>query len=149
MNEERRRVILKMACAGLLSIFPKISLANWPSDAFKSISLAESLKALAPNKQKIKSDKVNLQAPAIAENGALVPISVSTNISSVERISILVANNPNPLAADFRLTNKCLPDVKIKVKMSETSPVLAAIETDSTVHTRTQEVKVTLGGCGG
>jgi sulfur-oxidizing protein SoxY len=92
---------------------------------------------------------VKLKVPDIAENGAVVPISVSTDIENVESISIYVEGNPNPLAATFELSPYIVAAVSTRIKMGKTSNVVAAVYSGGTVYTATQEVKVTIGGCGG
>lgn len=131
-------------------IFPYRFLAAWPKNAFRATSSKDALIALGPHgKKPVESNRVILNAPQIAENGALVPISVTTDLEGVKRISVLVANNPNPLAADFELSPVSIPEIKVKVKLGESSPVTAAVETKEKLYTKSQEVKVTLGGCGG
>ena len=55
------------------------------------------------------SDKVKLDAPEIAENGAVVPIAVTTTLADVTSISFLVADNPNALAASYRIPPGTMP----------------------------------------
>ncbi|RLA45385.1 MAG: thiosulfate oxidation carrier protein SoxY [Gammaproteobacteria bacterium] len=96
-----------------------------------------------------ESDAVNLRTPDIAENGAVVPVSVSTDIAGVESISLIVDENPNPLSASFNLTPDAVPDISFRVKMGKSSTVRAMVKTSDKVYMATREVKVTIGGCGG
>ena len=146
-----RRVFLRriLGLAGLALALPGRLLAAWPETAFKAETVAGALDLLAAGAAPQADARVRLTVPQIAENGALVPVEVSTDIANVSRISILVEKNPSPLAASFEFTPAALPAVSIRLKMNETSRVIAAVEADGRIHTAEQEVKVTLGGCGG
>ena len=149
MGINRRIFVRLMGLAGLALALPGRLLAAWPETAFQSETLAGALEALAPGLKAQDDPRVRLQAPQIAENGALVPIEVGADMENVSRISLIVEKNPNPLAASFDLTPASVPAIAIRLKMNETSLVLAAVEADGKLYTRSQEVKVTLGGCGG
>ena len=95
------------------------------------------------------SDQITLKVPEIAENGAVVPVTVSTTLGNVESISIVVENNPRSLAASFEISAGTLPDVSSRIKMGETSDVIAVVKTDTGVYSTSKQVKVTIGGCGG
>jgi sulfur-oxidizing protein SoxY len=87
--------------------------------------------------------------PEIAENGAVVPVTVSTTLADVESISIVVKNNPRPLVASFEIPAGTLPDVSSRIKMGETSDVTAVVKTADGLYSTSRQVKVTIGGCGG
>jgi sulfur-oxidizing protein SoxY len=95
------------------------------------------------------SDQVQLEAPEIAENGAVVPIKVSSNLAGVDRIAILVEKNPNILSSVFELPEGTEASVVTRVKMAETCRLIAAVRSSGKVYLASKEVKVTLGGCGG
>ena len=122
--------------------------AKWPKDAFSQKSEADAIKALY-GKTPEPSDKVNLDAPEIAENGAVVPISVSTTLPDVTSIAILVSENPFPLAANYPIPPGTSPMVANRLKMAKTSKVLALVASGDKVFSASKEVKVTVGGCGG
>ncbi|EKS28894.1 thiosulfate oxidation carrier protein SoxY [Afipia felis] len=122
--------------------------AGWPADAFKQKNEADALKALY-GKSAEASDKVKLDAPEIAENGAVVPISVSSTLPKVTAISVLVLENPYALAASYKIPEGTLPSVSNRLKMAKTSKVVAIVEADGKLYSATKEVKVTVGGCGG
>jgi sulfur-oxidizing protein SoxY len=153
-----RRLILQgaltVALVGLgdipFSLAPALAAANdkWPEDAFKQKGEAEAIKALYGRTAE-PSDKVKLDAPEIAENGAVVPISVSTTLDGVTSISFLVADNPNALAASYQILPGTMPSVANRLKMAKTSNVTAIVEAGGKLYSATKEVKVTVGGCGG
>jgi sulfur-oxidizing protein SoxY len=153
-----RRAILKGAAAGGLAgfgfgAFPFPAFADadakeWPADAFKSKSEAETLKSLY-GKSAEASDKVSLDAPEIAENGAVVPIAVASTLPNVTGIAILVLENPNVLAAAYKIPAGTQASVSNRLKMAKTTKVLAVVESGGKLYSATKEVKVTVGGCGG
>ena len=122
--------------------------AGWPVEAFRQKSEAEALKSLF-GKTAEASDKVKLEAPDIAENGAVVPISVSTTLPNVASISLMVAENPYALAASYKIPEGTTAAVSNRLKMAKTSNVVAIVELDGKLYSATREVKVTVGGCGG
>ena len=95
------------------------------------------------------ADKVKLDAPEIAENGGVVPVSVTTTLDKVTSISFFVAENPNALAASYRIPDGTLPAVANRLKMAKTCNVTAIVESGGKLYSATKEVKVTVGGCGG
>jgi sulfur-oxidizing protein SoxY len=121
---------------------------KYPEDAFKQKSDADAIKALY-GKTAEASDKVKLDAPEIAENGAVVPISVTTTLADVTSISFLVSENPNALAASYKIPAGTMPSVANRLKMAKTSNVIAIVEAGGKLYSATKEVKVTVGGCGG
>ena len=153
-----RRVILKgagaVALVGLgdipFSLAPAFAAANdkYPEDAFKAKSETDAIKLLY-GKTAEPSDKVKLDAPEIAENGAVVPISVSTTLADVTSIAFLVSENPNALAASYKIPAGTMPSVANRLKMAKTSNVIAIVEAGGKLYSATKEVKVTVGGCGG
>ena len=92
---------------------------------------------------------IRIKAPDIAENGAIVPITVKFDIANAEYVGIIAENNPAPLTAAFKLSEHSGGLVSTRIKMGETSPVHAVIKAGDKVYRATKEVKVTIGGCGG
>ena len=153
-----RRLILQSAATVALiglgnlpfGLAPALAAANdkYPEEAFKQKSDAEAIKSLY-GKTAEASDKVKLDAPEIAENGAVVPVSVSTTLAEVTSISILVAENPNALIASYKIPAGTVPAIANRIKMAKTSNVIVVVEAGGKLYSATKEVKVTVGGCGG
>jgi len=114
---------------------------------FDAKSVDDTLKAMAVTPETSKD--ITIKAPEIAENGAVVPVTISSTLPGVTEISILVAANPNPLAATFTLPDGTQPMASTRIKMSKTSDVIAIVKAGGKAYTAKQEVKVTIGGCGG
>jgi sulfur-oxidizing protein SoxY len=153
-----RRLILKGAGAvtltglGIISFSMASAFAaandKYPEDAFKQKGAADAIKSLYGRTAE-PSDKIKLDAPEIAENGAVVPISVSTTLTEVTSISFLASENPNALAAVYRIPPGTLPSVANRLKMAKTSNVIVIVEAGGKLYSAIKEVKVTVGGCGG
>ena len=150
-----RRLVLQgagaIALIGLgFGSVPALAAANdkYPEEAFKQKSDADAIKALY-GKPHEASDKVKLDAPEIAENGAVVPVSVTTTLSDVTSIAFFVSENPNALAASYQIPAGTTPSVANRLKMAKTCNVIAIVESSGKLYSATKEVKVTVGGCGG
>jgi sulfur-oxidizing protein SoxY len=137
--------------AGLLAgLLPSLAHAEAVSKAaFDAKTLDELYKSLGLAKP-VESKEVTITAPDIAENGAVVPIAFSTTLAGVKRVAFLVEKNPTTLAGVFEFTDAVETSVATRIKMGQTSNVLAvAIMGDGKVLYAQKEIKVTLGGCGG
>ena len=121
---------------------------KYPEDAFKQKSEADAIKALY-GKTPEPSDKVKMDAPEIAENGGVVPVSASTTLADVTSMSFLVTENPVVLVATYRIPAGTVPSVANRIKMAKTSNVTVVVEAGGKLYSTTKEVKVTVGGCGG
>ncbi len=151
----RRSLLKALLAAAALSVMPWLKharaaadAAQWPKDAFTQKSEADAIKTLYGKDAEV-SDKVKLDAPEIAENGAVVPISVSSTLPDVTSIAILVSENPFPLAAYYKIPAGTSGAVANRLKMAKTSKVIALVEAGGKIYSASKEVKVTVGGCGG
>ena len=146
-----KRIFLKgLAALGALAVLPKAALAAvWPKAAFSRGAASEAMTELFGTDQTTPSDQITLRIPEIAENGAVVPITVSTTLGNVESISVVVEKNPRPLVASFEMLPGTLPEVSCRIKMGQTSDVMGVVKTDTGLYSMSKEVKVTIGGCGG
>ena len=123
------------------------SAQDWKT-AFETKTVADTVKAMG-GANSVDSKDITITAPDIAENGAVVPVAVSSSIPKTESISILVEKNPSILAASFMIPAGTEPSVGTRVKMGQTSNVYAVVKADGKFYTSGKEIKVTLGGCGG
>jgi sulfur-oxidizing protein SoxY len=133
--------------AGLLN--PVRALAAWPQKAFDAENVNAALDGLAGSTEVTESSDIKLKAPDIAENGAVVPITVETSLPGVESISIITEQNPAPLSASYDLGPMALGYVSTRIKMGETSNVMALVKSEGKLYSAVKEIKVTIGGCGG
>ncbi|KPF50161.1 thiosulfate oxidation carrier protein SoxY [beta proteobacterium AAP121] len=140
------QVAALMAGAGLL---PSHALAAWNANAFEIKTMAELAKAMGGSAP-VESKDVVVTGPDIAENGAVVPVGVSTTLAGVKKLMLLVEKNPSVLSASFDVSDAVEAAFTTRVKMGQSSNVMAvALMNDNRVLFAQKEVKVTLGGCGG
>ena len=158
MNQTRRTFLQAgmAACtvaiaagAGLLT--PRTVLAaTWPKNAFAAKSVAAALKALSGTSKTVNDSKdIALQVPDIAENGAIVPVTVTSNLPKTEQISVLVPYNTVPLCASYLFTADTEGYISGRIKMRKSSDVIAVVKADGKLSSTKKPVKVTIGGCGG
>jgi sulfur-oxidizing protein SoxY len=157
MIDAKRRILLKGSLAagavgvavgaGLLA--PRAVLAAWPEAAFSAKELDTALNELLGTSAHQASDAIKIKAPDIAENGAVVPITVESDMEGISSISIIAAGNQTPLVASFDLGENAIGFVSTRIKMGKTADVVAVVKSGDTVYSAAKEVKVTIGGCGG
>jgi sulfur-oxidizing protein SoxY len=151
--QTRRELIMRSAAVAALlagaGVLPAQAQTAWNKAAFEGKSVDEAIKALGIAKP-VESKDISFTAPDIAENGAVVPIAASTTLPGVKRIAFMVEKNPTTLSGVFEFTDMVETSISTRIKMGQTSNVLAiAITGDGRVLFAQKEVKVTLGGCGG
>ncbi len=153
MNPLRRSVLKfllassALATTGLLGMRSAMA-AVWNKAGFDSKSTPEALKTLGVAGAAVSRD-IQITAPEIAENGAQVPVTVTSKIPNTQSISVVVDKNPFPLSSTFEFSNGAESYVSTRLKMGQTSNVIAVVKADGKFFTATKEVKVTIGGCGG
>jgi sulfur-oxidizing protein SoxY len=156
MNSKRRTLLKGTLAAGAVGVAasagllaPRAVLAAWPGTAFSATGVEASLKELYGSDAASDSSAIKLQAPDIAENGAVVPVTVDSSIANAESISIFVAKNPQPLTSSYALGSGTAAYVSTRIKMGKTSDVVAVVKAGGKLYSAKKEVKVTIGGCGG
>jgi sulfur-oxidizing protein SoxY len=132
--------------AGLLT--PGSVLAAWPKAAFEAKTVDDALKGVGMSGA-TESGDIKIKAPDIAENGAVVPVTVSTSLSGVTNIGLVVVQNGTPLSSTYDLAKGTHPYISTRIKMGKTSDVVAIVKAGDKVLSAKKEVKVTIGGCGG
>jgi len=156
MNSGRRRMLQGSGGAAVMGLAMAAGLLKpgkahaeaWNKAAFDTKSLNDAVKALGGSPPTESKDIV-INSPDIAENGAVVPFTISSNLPKSESIAVLIEKNPNILAANFEIPPGTDPWVNTRVKMGQTSRVIALVKADGKYYYNAKEVKVTLGGCGG
>ena len=142
-----RRKLLAILVVALAKPWSVLA-ATWNKDAFGAKTPGDALKGIGAAAPTPSKDIV-IEAPQIAENGAVVPIEIQSNIPGTTALTVLIEKNPFPLAAKFDFMEGALPFVKLNVKMGETSDVRVVAEAGGKHFAATREIKVTIGGCGG
>jgi sulfur-oxidizing protein SoxY len=147
----RRKFVQGAAAYGLAACFfvSNSALAKWPSKLFSVEKDKDFLKELFGGANIQESSLIQIKAPEIAENGAVVPVSVQSSLPNVESVNILVDKNPRPLAAQFLMRPTNRSNIATRLKLAESSKVIAVIKSDGKLYSSTKQIKVTIGGCGG
>ncbi|MBS0002454.1 MAG: thiosulfate oxidation carrier protein SoxY [Thioalkalivibrio sp.] len=156
MTSNKRRVFLKGSLAagtvgvavgaGLLA--PSKLLAAFPAEVFKTRDYEASLQAALGTTELAEGD-IEITAPEIAENGMVVPVTVETGLSDVSEMALFVVENGSPLTSQYILGAGAVPMFATRIKMGESSDVVATVKSNGTWYQASREVKVTIGGCGG
>ena len=151
MKISRRSFIRYSFYTGFLATLGKgllshVALAEWPAAAFDETEFEASLKGLIGDQELLKGH-VMVDAPEIAENGATVPVKISTDLDNVEWISIMGDKNPRPWISRFYFHGKSKPFVSTRIKLRETSNIVAIVKADGKLYSSKLSVKVTAGGC--
>jgi len=153
MSQQRRQFLQRtgILAAGIVAGLckPLLALAaTWNKDAFGAKTVADALKGLGAMGA-VPSTAIVIEAPQIAENGAVVPVEVTSNLPGTTSMAVLVEKNPFPLAGKFDFREGALPYAKLNVKMGETADLRVIAWAGGKTFVATKEVKVTIGGCGG
>ena len=138
-----------VAAAGWLTPRDAAAAEEWNKAAFDTHSLDETMKAFGGGAPVPSNDVVFFSTPDIAENGAVVPIGITSKVPRTSSIAILIEKNPNTLAAVFDIPPGTDPSLSTRVKMAQTSNVFALVKAEGRYYVASKEIKVTLGGCGG
>ena len=157
MNVKRREVLQQGGGVTLLALVtaagwlaPRDAAAqSWNKTAFETQTMDETMKALGGSAPVPSKDVQFVSTPDIAENGAVVPVGVTSTVPKTESIAILVEKNPNMLAAVFDIPAGTDPSLSTRIKMGQSSNVYALVKADGKYYVASKEIKVTLGGCGG
>ena len=156
MNFARRTFIKSAGAAGTVAVAAAAGLlkptqvlaAEWNKAAFEAKGMPDALKAIGASGAADSKD-ILIKAPDIAENGAVVPVEVTSKIAGTSGIVLLVEKNANPMVADFELANGADGYVSTRIKMGQTSNVRVVVKAGGKTYSAVKEVKVTIGGCGG
>jgi sulfur-oxidizing protein SoxY len=155
MNPSRRTGLRTAGSLGLYAALAAIGLfegrpvsaQTFNATLFQAKNLNELIRMLG-GASAANSKEILITAPDIAENGALVSVTVRSQLPRTEQISLLVEKNPDPLAATFQLLEGVEPDLRMNVKMAQSGDVIALVKADGRFFVARREVKVTIGGCG-
>ena len=156
MNPLRRAFLKNAGAVGTVAIAIATGLlkpgtvfaAAWNSLAFTAKDPAEAITNAGYGGATESSD-ILIKVPDIAENGAVVPVSATSNIPGTTSMAIFVEKNPTPMIANFEFSNGAEAYISTRVKMAKTSIVRITVKAGGKNYTTSREVKVTIGGCGG
>lgn len=147
----KRRIFLNCVAIGLGSaiLLPLRALAAvWNKAAFEAEKLPEAQAGLEINGE-IPSDKIEIIAPARAENGAIVQVEITSNIADTTAIAIFVEKNPTALIGNFMFSNGAQGKLVTRIKMAETSDIKVVVQAAGKYYSASKRVLVMENGCGG
>ncbi len=151
MNQSRRTALKSTgAFATLVSlgiVTQSQAQAAVDQASFQVKTLEDALKAIGGTPA--TSDQVSVVSPDIAENGAVVPVGAASKLPNTTEMYLIVEKNPTPLSCGFMIPAGTASDVQTRLKMGQSTNVIAVVKADGKLFSATKETKVTLGGCGG
>ncbi len=144
-----RRSFLNSILAFLLFWLPTVGRSRETSPASGFVgTLAAAIDQETGGRQPSTSELVVLEAPDIAEDGSIVPVSIASDLSSVDTIWVFVEKNPNPLTARFDLHEDLDAFVSLRIKLNESCEIIAMVRSAGKYFTTQKKVRVVVGGCG-
>jgi sulfur-oxidizing protein SoxY len=153
MNPNRRKVTMGTAAALVGSFLagmlrPGILLAAWNDQAFDAKNLRDALQVLGMSSA-AQSGDILIDAPDISEDGASVPVQITSRVPSTQSIAVFVDRNPWPHIARFEFVQGALPFVALRLRIAETSPVRVVVRAGGSNYFAMKDVRVVAGGCDG
>jgi len=133
----------------IAALWSKPNLAAWLAQDFSHQAITPLFEQLFPDKILQNTNKIQLKLPRVAENGSVVPITITSTIKNVDTVYIFSEKNPVPLIATFTLQPELAMYIGARFKMQETCDVIVILKAKDQYYQARQRVKVTLGGCGG
>ena len=98
--------------------------------------------------QPIPSAEIRIVVPSIAENGASVYMECASSLPEVDGFVVFVDKNPNPLIGAFWISPQLVPELKTRIKLSQSSNVWVIARSRGQFYKASKQVIVTTGGCG-
>ncbi len=152
MKVNRRKFLktsVALSAAGIYFLKSQPVLAEWSAADFAPTNLDAAMKQILKGKPIVETDKIELTIPEIAENGAVVPVTVTSSLKDIKTISLVAEQNPVPLTVQMEITPDIEPFLSARLKLASSSFVYAIAEGEKVCYSVKKKVKVTIGGCGG
>jgi len=139
-----------VAVAGLVpSSLLAVDFRKEKPEAWKAKTPNDAIKALFGS-DKMEKSGVNLKAPEIAENGAVIPITIKEVPAGAKTVAVFQDANPESAVAVFTIHPRSVPNgYSIRIRMKKTGKVIVVADVDGKLFYDEKTVKVTKGGCGG
>jgi len=150
----KRRAFIRLLAAGASLLAATLSMpmqvwAAWSERAFRAKTTNDAMNELLAGTETIESERITFKAPEIAENGAVVPVTIKTDLPAVESISIFSEKNLYPLLASFIIPAGTIAFVSTRIKLAESTPVIIVVKSEGKLYSTRKDIKVTVGGCDG
>ena len=151
MNARRQFIKSTVACLALIKtslLFPIRVFAEWPESAFEKEKPEDALAALFGDRKITDTDRIVIEMPPGAENGAIVPITIKTDLENVQTISLVAEKNPVALLAQFSFSGKGNGEyLRTRIKLAKSSQVIVVVEADGQLCMNKKYIEVLKGGC--
>ena len=150
----RRQLIRTLAGAGLLpllggltGLLPGSAHARVPA-AFAARDAGEALALLFDEARIEPSTELELIAPDIAENAALVEIEIRSTLEPIDYLAVIATGNPRPLVAAWHLDGRVALPLGLRVRLAESQEVVVIARSGDRLYSVRKPVQVTIGACG-
>jgi len=151
MSTRRQLIKSTAACLALIKIgllFPSKVVAKWPILAFSAANPEETLNELFGDRAITETDKIKIEMPPGAENGAIVPITINVDLENIQSISLIAEKNPVALLGQFSFNGKgCGKYLKTRIKLAKSSHVIVVVDTGGALCSSKKYIEVLKGGC--
>lgn len=150
-SSSRRRALarlLALCAAPLLALRALAQPHQRPNRAFAQEDVVATLRELYGRDDIPASDEIRIGVAKLAENGAVVPVKVEVDLPHVDEITLIATRNPVPLIGRFACGPRTRPFVATRVKLAETSEIVAVVRRGEELLLARAPVEVTIGGCG-
>jgi sulfur-oxidizing protein SoxY len=151
LTHSTRRSLLQAGTgiAMAAGVWPTAVLANDPVDAAFAARKVDDVLAALGVAPKTAPQGLGIDAPDIAENGAVVPVGVKASLPGLEYVALIGEKNPVPLIAVLYAERQSAIDANLRIKMGETSNLRLVAKTRDGAFAVSKEVRITVGGCAG
>jgi sulfur-oxidizing protein SoxY len=144
-REALRLMAVALVAAGVLP-WPAVRAAENDAMAFGSGSFEGALSALGATLD--PSPQIQLAVPDFVENGSVVPVEVTSQLSGPQTIFVFSEANPFPLVARFFVPEGTLPYVSTRIKVAQSCNIYALVQAEGRYYSAVKGTTVTVGGCG-
>lgn len=148
---QRRRLFKLMLGLGMAIGLTKVSrqsIASERNDRFVTGDFQYHFDNVMSHQTLIDSPDIQLGLPSIAENGAVVPLTISSELEGIDQLMVWVEKNPTPLAASFEISPNVALYITARIKMAQSCPVIVVARQGDRWLRCQQWVQVMQGGCG-
>lgn len=142
-------IVIVLLLVSSISFASAESLKDREKRAYLATKPASAMQILFGNRQAVGDTRIKIRAPKLAENGASIPLYISTSIPA-KQIVLLQDSNPRALVAIWKVPKNSIPAYDIRIKMRSTGLIMVVVEAlDGKLYLAQQEIQVSIGGCGG
>lgn len=121
--------------------------AEWNGKIYTARRVEFMIRAFGDPEVWQETDLITVKAPELVENGAVVPVSVNSAVEGTDFLALIATLNPYPVCLGFYVLPGTLPEYATRIKVSESSTLVALARAKGKWYTASTEVAVIVGGC--